>query len=159
MRSLRMQLIVAIRHLLTILDDLMLRETQQFGLTPEDALLMAWLSQEEAIDGSRLARRVVRKKQSVHRALKRLERRGLVMRLPSCLDEITVSWALTEQGENTWFSLGRRLARHEQKLGEKENLQRWLTNFECLVNAIGEVKRGVRLHDPPELPETPEWDL
>ena len=81
------------------------------------------------------------------------------MRLPSCLDEITVSWALTEQGENTWFSLGRRLARHEQKLGEKENLQRWLTNFECLVNAIGEVKRGVRLHDPPELPETPEWDL
>ena len=102
---------------------------------------------------------MVRKTQSVNRALKRLERQGLVMRLPSCLDEITVAWALTEQGESTWFSLGRRLARHEKKLGEKENLQRWLTNFECLLNAIAETERGVRLHDPPEVRESLEWDL
>jgi DNA-binding MarR family transcriptional regulator len=154
-----MQLIVAITHLCTVLQHLMLQETQQLGLTPEDALLMAWLSQEEVVDGSHLARRVVRKRQSVHRALKRLEKKGLVLRLPSSIDEITVAWALTEEGEKTWFILSTRLAHRERKLAQTENLQRWLTNLECLVNAVAEVKRGPKLEDPPETPETAEWDL
>lgn len=154
-----MQLIVVIRHLCHVLDALMVRETSEFGLTPEDALLLAWISQEVGIDGSRLARCVVRKKQSVHRALQRLERKGLVMRLQSSLDEITVAWALTESGEKTWFEISHRLGFHERKLGEKENLQRWLTNLECLVNAIAEVKRAPRLQEPPELPGPLEWDL
>lgn len=156
-----MLMIVVIRQLCTILDDLLLREAQDLFLTPEDALLVAWLAQEAGVDGSRLARRVCRKKQSVHRALQRLERRGLVQRLPSCLDEITVAWALTESGRETWERLALRLGRHEQKLGERENLMQWITNLECLVKAIAEVKRlpGVRLSDPPQQPQIPEWDL
>lgn len=156
-----MQLIIVIRQLCTVLDELMLRETQEFFLTPEDALLLAWLSQDDGVDGSSLARRVRRKKQSVHRALMRLERRGLVQRLPSCLDEITVAWALTQLGQDTWTSLIFRLGRHEQKLGERENVQRWVTNLQCLVKAIAEVKKqpGVRLPEPPQEPQIPEWDL
>lgn len=159
-----MQLVVVIRQLTAVLDELLLRVTRSARVTPEDALVLAWMVQESGIGGARLARCVARKRQSVQRSLERLERRGLVQRLESCVRDRTAGWSLTEEGREQWQILERGFRAHDEALNRTENLRNWVVNLECLVKAVAGVARTrfslePNLIEPPEESETPDWDL
>lgn len=159
-----MQLVVVISQLTAVLDELLLRVTRSTRLTPEDALVLAWMVQKPGIGGAHLARCVARKRQSVQRTLERLERREFVQRLESCIRDRTAGWALTEAGREQWEILERGFRSQDEALNRAENLRNWVVNLECLVNAVAGVARtrsswGAELIEPPKEPETPEWDL
>ena len=159
-----MQMVVVMRQLTAVLDELLVRETYKLGLTPEDALMLAWLAQDRGISPSLLAERLGRKRQSVQRALERLEERNLVERYESSIRKRTAGWALTERGEEAWDELGRGFATQDCELAKNGvNLRQWVNGLEELLRAIHGITRTrkwprAELVVPPEEPKIPEWD-
>ena len=94
-----MRMVVVIRQLSALLDELLVRETYKVQLTPEDALVLAWMVEQPGISCVRLSERVGRQRTSVQRTLKRLEKRGLLESWESSFTKRTAGWALSERGQ------------------------------------------------------------
>ena len=103
-----------------------------------------------------------RERQNVQTSLERLERRGLVRKYPSCYQDRTVGWGLTDEGEELWARLSDALRRQDRMLehhGVTPQILNWMEEL------IGHLRRsepnafGPELIDIPEEEQTPKWDL
>jgi DNA-binding MarR family transcriptional regulator len=75
-----MKTVLVLHQLLVIIEREARPIARQFGLTPEDVLILGWLVDHDATRGSLIADRLGRSRQSVQRSLERLERDALVER-------------------------------------------------------------------------------
>ena len=158
-----MRMVVVIRQLSALLDELLVRETYKVQLTPEDALVLAWIVEQPGISCVRLAERVGRQRHSVQRTLVRLKKRRVLDAWQSSFTKRTCGWGLTEQGQELWDQLARGFERQDRELERKgANLRQWALALEELMRAIYGITRtstwGQSMVIPPEGPEIPDWD-
>jgi len=157
-----MHSILVIRQVAAVLDAHWRGITRSFGLTPQDALVLAWLSQQPGIPGSELGCRVGRARQSMQRTLDRLEQSRLVERRSSMVHGCTVGWALSARGDELWGRLARFLASEDAALERLRISPRELVKVLCQL--MEEVLRLDKcpwgeLVIPPASSSTPSWDL
>ncbi len=83
-------------------------ELKPLGITPVQLGVMYVLkTAKEPLIGSEIARRLVRKPQSVHQLLNRMEYQGMVRRLRSTEGKREVAIELTEKGEELFIEAGK----------------------------------------------------
>ena len=78
-----MQMVLVMRQLSGLLDAYLLRVTRRVRLTPQEALVLAWMEERPGISAAAIAECLGRYRQSVQRSLEGLEDRMLVERYAS----------------------------------------------------------------------------
>lgn len=158
-----MKAMLVMRQLAAVMDEIFARVTQRYGLTPHDVLVLGWLAEERGISGSRVAYNIGRTRQSVQRALTRLEFRGFVERFESCVRDRAAGWALTANGQQLWNELGEAFTAQEKALEYRGvALHRFLDALDTLVRETRTVSwRFLRtgLIEVPQPGKIHEWDL
>jgi DNA-binding MarR family transcriptional regulator len=159
-----MRMVVVIGQLSALLDELMVRETYKVRLTPEDALVIAWIVEQSGISCARIAERVGRKRQSVQRTLERLRGRGLVEGYESDVRKRNSGWGLTAKGYEMWEELSRGFQAQDDRLRHNgADPRQWANSLEELMRVVHGITRrqttwGLPLVVPPEEEEISDWD-
>lgn len=158
-----MQTMLVMRQMMAVLDGLMREVTRRVQLTPEDALVLGWMVERPGISGSDIAYRIGRSRQSVQRAVERLERRALAERYTSSVNDRTVGWALTEEGYALWAEVERGFRLQEEALRSRGVVVRpFLEGLKTLMTEMmsaGPAMARLGLVDPPPREDVPGWDL
>lgn len=158
-----MQMVLVMRQLSGLLDAYLLRVTRRVRLTPQEALVLAWMEERPGISAAAIAECLGRYRQSVQRSLEGLEDRMLVERYASNLRDCTVGWGLTEEGRALFAELESSFRAQDQELLNRGvRLGDW-------VNGLHELLLATRKQStlspvglvvpPPEENDPPEWDL
>ena len=157
-------MMLVMRQLTGVLNDYLAQVTRRVGLTPQDALVLGWMAQQQGVSAALLGERVGRPRQSVQRALERYETRGLAERFPSYFRDRTEGWGLTQQGRDIWDQLERGFGEQEQTLTSRGiQLRPFVLGLENLMIELMTARRHmspVGLIEPPPPPdnEAPDWD-
>ena len=114
-----MQTVLVMRQLGAVLDHFLMHVTRRVRLTPQDALVLAWLVEREGMGASMIAARVGRKRQSVQRTLERLKDRFLVVRFEPDSRDRASGWGLTDHGRETWEKMQEAFGHQDAELERK----------------------------------------
>lgn len=143
--------------------DSFLREERvgQF-ISEADVAILAYLTENDGPSGSDIARWCGRTRSNAHRALRRLERRHLVEKLPSVVTGKTCGWTITEPGRRVWREASARLAHYDRLLeGAHPEFRQAVDVIIAAMHRVlfpseGSFRRYVR---PPRRTRPLQWDL
>jgi DNA-binding MarR family transcriptional regulator len=148
-----MHMVLVMRQLSGLLDELLSEVTRRVRLTPHDALVLAWVVEKPGIGAAMIGALLGRRRQSVQRSLERLEDRLLVERFPSDCRDRASGWGLTDQGRETWNGLVSGWCSQDASLEARGvALRSWVKSLEHLMMDLRGARRRwseVGLVEPP----------
>ncbi|MGV3625042.1 MAG: MarR family winged helix-turn-helix transcriptional regulator [Archangium sp.] len=106
-----------------------------YELTPAAWQMLAWLTLERTASGSRLGDLTYRHRSEAQHLLTKLEKRGLVERVPDFVTNKTAAWELTDDGRALAADVTRRLEVFD-RLMERE----FYGHIETVMDAVTRIR-------------------